>query len=57
MIEDGAGRRVTAHIPAQTDPEVAKRAIEAWESVANQPGTWEWISDEGWRTIRRDRDE
>jgi hypothetical protein len=54
VIEDGVGRRVTAHIPAQTDREVAKRAIEAWESVANQPGTWEWTSDERWRTIRRD---
>jgi hypothetical protein len=29
VIEDGAGRRTTAHIPAQTNPEVAKRAIEA----------------------------
>jgi hypothetical protein len=51
VIEDGKGRRTTAHIPAQTDPEVAKRAIEAWASVANQPGTWEWKPDESWRMI------
>jgi len=57
LIEDGAGRRATAHIPAQIDPEVAKRAIEAWESVANQPGTWEWTSDENWRMIRGGEDE
>jgi hypothetical protein len=52
LIEDGTGRRVVGHIPAQTDPEVAKRAIEAWESVSNQTGTYEWTPDEGWRISR-----
>jgi hypothetical protein len=52
VIEDGRGRRTTAHIPAQTDPEVAKYAIEAWASVANRPGTWEWKPDEGWGMIQ-----
>jgi hypothetical protein len=54
LIEDGTGRRVTGHIPAQADPEVARRAIEAWESVSNQAGTWEWTPDGSWRIIRRD---
>jgi hypothetical protein len=53
LIEDGTGRRVLGHIPAQTDPEVAKRAIEAWESVSNGEGTYEWTPDEGWRSVRR----
>jgi hypothetical protein len=52
VIEDGTGRQVLGHIPAQTDPEVARRAIEAWESVANRTGTYEWTQDEGWRIIR-----
>jgi hypothetical protein len=52
LIEDGTGRQVLGHIPAQTDPEVAKRAIEAWESVSNRTGTYEWTPDEGWRIIR-----
>ena len=57
VIEDRTGRRTIAHIPAQTDPEVAKRAIEAWESVANRTGTYEWKPDEGWRIIRHDEHE
>jgi hypothetical protein len=52
LIEDGTGRRVLGHIPAQTDPEVAKRAIEAWESVSNRTGTYEWTPDEAWRIVR-----
>lgn len=52
LIEDGTGRQVLGHIPAQTDPDVAIRAIKAWESVANQTGTYEWTPDEGWRIIR-----
>jgi hypothetical protein len=52
LIEDGTGRRVLAHIPAQTDPQVAKRAIEAWESVSNRQGTYEWTADNRWRSIR-----
>jgi hypothetical protein len=57
VIEDGTGRQVTAHIPAQTDPEVAKRAIEAFESVSNRPGRYEWTPDEGMRIIRGDKHE
>src|SRR5262249_37594260 len=45
LIEDGTGRRVLGHIPAQTDPEVAKRAIEAWESVSKGEGRFEWTQD------------
>jgi hypothetical protein len=52
LIEDGTGRRVLGQIPAQTDPEVAKRAIEAWESVSNGEGTYEWTPDEGLRSVR-----
>jgi hypothetical protein len=52
LIEDGTGRRVVGHIPAQTDPEVAKRAIGAWESVSNRTGTYEWTPEERWRIIR-----
>jgi hypothetical protein len=51
LIEDGTGRRVLGHIPAQTDPEVAKRAIEAWESVSNREGTYEWTPDQGWQSV------
>jgi hypothetical protein len=51
VIEDGTGRRTTAHIPAQTDPEVAKSAIEAWASVANRPGTYELKPDGSWRMV------
>ena len=52
LIEDGTGRRVLGHIPAQTDPEVAKQAIEAWEAVSNREGTYEWLPDQGWRIVR-----
>jgi hypothetical protein len=52
LIEDGTGRRVTGRIQAQADPEVAKQAIEAWESVSNQAGVYEWMPDGSWRIIR-----
>jgi hypothetical protein len=49
------GRKATATIPPGTDSDLAIRAIEAVESIANQPGTYEFMPDGRWRTIRDDR--
>lgn len=51
LTEDSTGRKVVGRIPAQTNPEVAKRAIEAWESVSKGEGRFEWTPD-GWRSVR-----
>ena len=34
------------------EPTSVSMVIEAWESVANQTGTYEWTPDAGWRIIR-----
>jgi hypothetical protein len=52
-LKEGAnGREVRAVIPVGTDSPVAERAIAAFESVANQPGTYECTPDGGWRVVR-----
>ncbi len=48
-------RKTTASIPASIDPTIAVRAIEAIESIANQPGTYECMPDGRWRIIREHR--
>jgi hypothetical protein len=48
-------RKTTASIPASIDPIIAVRAIEAVESIANQPGTYECMPDGSWRIIRDHR--
>ena len=45
-------RKTTASIPASIDPTIAVRAIEAVESIATQPGTYECMPDGTWRIIR-----
>jgi len=46
-------RKVTASIPVEIDPAIAKIAIAAWESIANQDGTYECTPEGAWRIIRR----
>ena len=53
-IEPG-GRETTASIPTGTDNAVAIRAIEAFESIAKQPGTYECMPDGSWRIIHDPR--
>ena len=53
VTEGAEGRKVTASIPAGTDPAVAERAIAAFESVANQPGTYECTPEGNWRSHSR----
>jgi hypothetical protein len=56
-IEGPEGRKTTASIPTGTDNAVALRAIEAFESIANQPGTYECAPDGSWRIIHDRRQE
>jgi hypothetical protein len=46
-------RKVTAIIPVGIDPAIADRAIAAWESIADQDGTYECTPEGAWRIIRR----
>jgi hypothetical protein len=56
-VNEGAeGRKVTASIPVETDLSIAEKAIAAWKSVANQPGTYECTPEGTWRIIRDRRD-
>lgn len=50
-VDEPGRRKVTAVIPEGTEPSVAARAIEAWETVANRPGIYEVTPDGSWRKI------
>jgi hypothetical protein len=52
LNEGAEGRKVTVSIPAEIDPSIAVKAIAAWESVANQPGTYECTPQGNLRIIR-----
>jgi len=54
-VEGPEGRKTTASIPTGTDNAVAVRAIEAFESIAGQPGTYECMPDGSWRIIHDPR--
>lgn len=56
ITEGAGGRKVTASIAAGTDPSIFERAITAFESVANQDGTYEWTPEGSWRIIRDRRE-
>lgn len=49
------GRETTATIPPGTSQSIAEKAIDAWVSVANHPGTYECMPDGSWRVIRDDQ--
>lgn len=53
-LEETPGERIlTAVIPATTDAEVAKKALETFESVANRSGVYEYDdSDKSWTVVR-----
>lgn len=50
-MKEPNGREVRAVISEGTDSPVAERAIAAFESVANRPGTYECTPEGSWRII------